>query len=169
MDSPRLGCNKSFSNHKRAGHQHLRSQHTPCCPPTKWRESAINAHLHSRSPRAASRRQKCSHHPWPCIALPPVHRCNVQCWLYCHLHQDWMLHNVLWPHYRLRPKMHAHWPVWMVPLQQGHTNPSTQPATTSPATTAMAANIKVKVTLSASKYARYIHQLLCSPPASTLL
>ncbi len=57
--------------------------------------------------------------------------------------------------------------LWMVLLQQGHTNPSMQPATTSPATTAMAAN--VEATLSAAKYARYIHQLLCSPPASTLL
>ncbi len=56
--------------------------------------------------------------------------------------------------------------LWMVLLQQGHRNPSTQPATTSPATTAMAANIKA--TLSAAKYARYIHQRLCSPLASTL-
>jgi hypothetical protein len=55
----------------------------------------------------------------------------------------------------------------MVPLQQGHTKPSTHPATTSPATTAMAAN--VEATSSAAEYARYIHQLLCSPPASTLL
>jgi hypothetical protein len=57
--------------------------------------------------------------------------------------------------------------LWMVPLQQGHTKPSTHPATTSPATTAMAAN--VEATSSAAKYARYIHQLLCYPPASTLL
>jgi hypothetical protein len=57
--------------------------------------------------------------------------------------------------------------LWMVPLQQGHTNTSTSPATNSPATPAMAAN--VKATLSAAKYARYIHQLLCSPPTSTLI
>jgi hypothetical protein len=41
------------------------------------------------------------------------------------------------------------------------------PATNSPATPAMAAN--VKATLSAAKYAHYIHQLLCSPPTSTLI
>ncbi len=57
--------------------------------------------------------------------------------------------------------------LWMVPLQQGHTNPSMQPATASPATTAMAANIET--TLSAAEYACYIHQLLYSLPASTLL
>jgi hypothetical protein len=57
--------------------------------------------------------------------------------------------------------------LWMVPLQQGHTNPSMHPATTSPATTAMAAN--VEATSSAAEYARYIHQHLCSPPPSTLL
>ncbi len=55
----------------------------------------------------------------------------------------------------------------MVPLQQGHTNTSTSPATNSPATPAMAAN--VKATLSATEYARYINQLLCSPPTSTLI
>jgi len=62
----------------------------------------------------------------------------------------------------------THTGLWMVPLQQeGHTNPSTSPATNPPATTAMAAN--VEATSSAPEYARYIHQLLCSPPASTLM
>jgi hypothetical protein len=57
--------------------------------------------------------------------------------------------------------------LWTVPLQQGHTNTSTSSATNSQATPAMAAN--VKATSSAAKYARYIHQLLCSPPTSTLI
>jgi hypothetical protein len=111
MGNPRLGCNEPFPHHQRTSNKHLRSHRPPCCPPTEWRESAINAHLHSRSPRAPSRCQKCPHYPWPCIALPPIHRYNVQCWLYPHLHQDWMLHHVSWPHYCLWPQIHAHWPL----------------------------------------------------------
>jgi hypothetical protein len=54
--------------------------------------------------------------------------------------------------------------LWMIPL---HSTPlHSVPATNSPAT-AMAAN--VEATLSAAKYARYIPQLLCSPPTSTLI
>jgi hypothetical protein len=51
----------------------------------------------------------------------------------------------------------------MIPLSKDTSPPSAdfQP------TIAMAAN--VDATSSAAEYARYVHQLLCSPPAATLL
>jgi hypothetical protein len=62
--------------------------------------------------------------------------------------------------------------LWMVPLSKSKsqaTSPSDSniiPPATMPTTT-MAAN--VDATSSTAKYARYTHQLLCSPPTSTLL
>jgi hypothetical protein len=80
--------------------------------PTYQMETKCNQRtLALQSSRAGSRRQKCPHHPLTCIALPPVHRCNVQCRLYHHLHQDWVHHRILWPHYHLWPQMHVHWPL----------------------------------------------------------
>jgi hypothetical protein len=70
-------------------------------------------------------------------------------------------------------KKSTHTNLWMVPL----TNPGVQATSPSATTThaplrisstaAVAANIDA--TSSAAKYARYIHQIMCSPPASTLL
>jgi hypothetical protein len=67
--------------------------------------------------------------------------------------------------------------LWMVPIQQGLPPPAASLASISKIendvnpqarpTTAMAAN--VEATSSAPEYARYVHQLLCSPPAATLL
>jgi hypothetical protein len=47
------------------------------------------------------------------------------------------------------------------------TTPSTSMPTTCPTSIKLAAN--VDATSSAAEYARYVHQLLCSPPAATLL
>jgi hypothetical protein len=56
---------------------------------------------------------------------------------------------------------------WMITLT-GHPTPTptSEPTALQP-TIAIAAN--VDTTSAATKYARYIHQLLCSPPAATLL
>jgi anti-sigma-K factor RskA len=54
----------------------------------------------------------------------------------------------------------------MIPLAENTTTPTTMP-TTSPISIKLAANIDA--TSSAAKYARYVHQLLCSPLAATLL
>jgi hypothetical protein len=54
----------------------------------------------------------------------------------------------------------------MIPLAENST-PSTTMPTISPISIELAAN--VNATASAAEYAQYIHQLLCSPPAATLL
>jgi hypothetical protein len=54
----------------------------------------------------------------------------------------------------------------MIPLAENTTPPTTMP-TTSPISIELAAN--VDATSLAAEYARYVHQLLCSPPAATLL
>jgi hypothetical protein len=56
--------------------------------------------------------------------------------------------------------------LWMIPLAENTTHPTTMPPT-SPNSIELAANINT--TFLAAKYARYVHQLLCSPPAATLL
>jgi hypothetical protein len=56
--------------------------------------------------------------------------------------------------------------LWMIPLTEITTPPTPMPAT-SPITIKLAAN--VDITSLATKYAQYVHQLLCSPPAATLL
>ena len=59
----------------------------------------------------------------------------------------------------------THTGLWMIPLTNGIT---TLPHSTStPTPVAMAAH--VGTTSSAAEYARYVHQCLCSPPATTLL
>jgi hypothetical protein len=55
---------------------------------------------------------------------------------------------------------------WMIPLAENTTPPTTMP-TTSPISIKLAAN--VDTTSSTAKYAQYVHQLLCSPPAATCL
>jgi hypothetical protein len=64
----------------------------------------------------------------------------------------------------------THMGLWMVPLSKSQaTSPSDSniiPPTTTPTTT-MGTNIDA--TSSATEYACYIHQFLCSPPTSTLL
>jgi hypothetical protein len=64
--------------------------------------------------------------------------------------------------------------LWMVPLTKNAGNQAANPSATTnhaplftPSTAALTANIDA--TSSAAKYARYIHQIMCSPPASTLL
>jgi hypothetical protein len=57
--------------------------------------------------------------------------------------------------------------LWMIPLTPELTMPPTSMPTTCPTSIKLAAN--VNTTSSAAKYARYVHQLLCSPPAATLL
>jgi hypothetical protein len=59
----------------------------------------------------------------------------------------------------------THTGLWMVHLAKNTSNQAASPSATS--TTVLAA--KVDATSSATKYARYIHQIMCSPPASTLL
>jgi hypothetical protein len=56
--------------------------------------------------------------------------------------------------------------LWMIPLAENTTPPTTMP-TTSPISIELARNINA--TSLAAEYARYVHQLLCSPPAPTLL
>jgi hypothetical protein len=56
--------------------------------------------------------------------------------------------------------------LWMIPLAEITTPPTTMP-TTSPISIELTAN--VDATSVAAKYAQYVHQLLCSPPAATLL
>jgi len=61
--------------------------------------------------------------------------------------------------------------LWMVPLQGSNAQATGPPAVSSEPTTdptfTIAAN--VVATSSAAKYARYIHQCICSPPSATLL
>jgi hypothetical protein len=56
--------------------------------------------------------------------------------------------------------------LWMIPLTEVPTPPASM-STTSPISIKLDA--KVDATSLAAKYARYVHQLLCSPPAATLL
>jgi hypothetical protein len=56
--------------------------------------------------------------------------------------------------------------LWMIPLAEITTPPTSMP-TTSPISIQLATN--VDATSLAAKYAQYVHQLLCSPPAATLL
>jgi hypothetical protein len=56
----------------------------------------------------------------------------------------------------------THTGLWMIPLTPKITTPPTSMPTTSPIA-------NVDATSLAAKYARYVHQLLCSPPAATLL
>jgi hypothetical protein len=56
--------------------------------------------------------------------------------------------------------------LWMIPLTE-ITTPPTSMSITSPISIELAAN--VNATSLATKYAQYVHQLLCSPLASTLL
>jgi hypothetical protein len=57
--------------------------------------------------------------------------------------------------------------LWMIPLTPWSTTAPNALSATNPLSVAMAAN--VDTTSSLSKYARYVHQLLCSPLAATLL
>jgi hypothetical protein len=57
--------------------------------------------------------------------------------------------------------------LWMIPLTPELTTPPISMPTTCPTSIKLAAN--VDATSSAAKYAQYVHQLLCSPPAATLL
>jgi hypothetical protein len=64
--------------------------------------------------------------------------------------------------------------LWMVPFEGSDTQATTPPAVSSKPThpTAkpnVAIAVNVDVTSSAAKYARYIHQCICSPPSATLL
>jgi hypothetical protein len=56
--------------------------------------------------------------------------------------------------------------LWMIPLAE-NTTPLTTMPTTSPISIELATN--VNATFLAAEYARCVHQLLCSPPAATLL
>jgi hypothetical protein len=57
--------------------------------------------------------------------------------------------------------------LWMIPLSPKITTPPTSMSTTSPISIELAA--KIDTTSFTAKYAQYVHQLLCSPPAATLL
>ena len=57
--------------------------------------------------------------------------------------------------------------LWMIPLTDAATTPPAPSTHGAPSTDNYIAN--VAATSSAAEYARYIHQLLCSPPAATLL
>ncbi len=63
--------------------------------------------------------------------------------------------------------------LWMVPLKETDAqaaNPPISSAPTTPtATPTLAIATNVDATSSAAKYARYIHQCMCSPPSATLL
>ncbi len=57
--------------------------------------------------------------------------------------------------------------LWMIPLTGTPTTTPMAEPIACPPPIAMAAN--VEATSSAAEYAQFIHQLLCSPPAATLL
>ena len=61
----------------------------------------------------------------------------------------------------------THTGLWMVPLTKIAKNQAASPTSTAKPTSAFATN--VNATSSAIKYARHIHQCLCSPPSATLL
>jgi hypothetical protein len=56
----------------------------------------------------------------------------------------------------------------MVPITKNTSNQASSPVPPT-AAPASAVAVNVDVTSSTAKYARYIHQCLCSPPATTLL
>ncbi len=86
----------------------------------------------------------------------------MQCRLHSALHQDRMYHCLPRRYHCLRHKC-MRTGLWMIPLSKDAKAP---PADFHPMV-AMAANIDA--TLSTAGYACYIHQLLCSPTAATLL
>ena len=107
-----------------------------------------------------------SHHPWACITLTPFHCDNVQCRMHHHLHKDWVHNCVSWSNHSMQPYMHTTG-LWMIPLTPwSPTAPTALPAIN---LTSIAMATNVNTTSSSAKYACYVHQLLCSPPAATLL
>jgi hypothetical protein len=80
---------------------------------------------------------------------------DVQCRMHRHLQENWVHDCVSRRNHHLRPKS-AHGQG--APIASSAANLLAIP---------MAAN--VNATSSLAKYARYVHQLLCSPPAATLL
>ncbi len=62
---------------------------------------------------------------------------------------------------------------WMVPLKETNAQAENPPISSAPttltATSTFAIVANVDATLSTAKYARYIHQCMCSPPSATLL
>jgi hypothetical protein len=88
------------------------------------------------------------------------------------LHKDQVYHQLPRPHHIYGNKC-IRMSLWMVPLTKVGVQATSPSATTNHApiressTAAVAANIDA--TSSTTKYARYIHQIMCSLPASTLL
>jgi hypothetical protein len=87
------------------------------------------------------------------------------------LYKDQLYHQLPRPHHNLWQQVHPHGR--MVPL----TNPSVQAVSPSASTnhaplwisSTNAVTTNIDATSSAAKYACYIHQIMCSLPASTLL
>jgi hypothetical protein len=111
----------------------------------------------------------------PTLSLAWYHICtlhhhHVQCRMHGNLHQDQLNHHLPRPNHHLRQQVHPHRLVDGAPhnKSRGPSRKSTNPGPlTTPPTAALAAN--VDATSSAAEYARYIHQIMCSPPASALL
>jgi hypothetical protein len=121
--------------------------------------------MHAQHSFVAPRCMHGSHYTRPGLVLAPIHRHNVQGGMHCHLLQNWLHNCVPWQDDHLRPQCTCTG-LWMIPLAENTTPPTTMP-TTSPNSIKLAAN--ADATSSAAEYARYVHQLLCSPPAATLL
>ena len=105
-----------------------------------------------------------SAHPRPGFPLPNLRRHPMQC-RQCRLHQDWM-HNHVSRQVILCSSKCTRTGLWIIPLSR--TPPlSANKNLANLLPTVIAAN--VDATSSAGEYARYIHQDLCSPPATTLI
>jgi hypothetical protein len=173
MGHPRLRSNKPFPHHRCTRHQHRPRRCTPHCPPSQRGQDTIYSHLHLRPARSPSRRMSSPYHPRPGVPLPSLccHHGNAGCTVTFTKINCTIV-------YRGRTIICGHkctnTGLWMVPLKcsdaqatappavsNKHTHPTAKP------TMVIAAN--VDATSSAAKYARYIHQCICSPPSATLL
>ncbi len=131
-----------------------------------------HTHLHSRLTRSPSRHLSGPCHTWSSITFVTL-RCHyVQCWMHSNFYKDQLYHQLQGRTIICGNKC-THMSLWMVPLMNPDvqaTNPSattTHPPLRISSTATVAANIDAMS--SAAKYACYIHQIMCSPPASTLL
>jgi hypothetical protein len=122
-------------------------------------------HTHaSQHPIVAPRCLRNSHHPWPCLALTPsiVTMCNAGCIVtFTKIGYTIVYHGltIVCNHKGTRTGL------WMIPLTPWSPTAPTALSAINPPSIAMAAN--VNATSSATKYAQYVHQLLCSPLVAT--
>ncbi len=118
--------------------------------------------MHAPHPFVALRCLHSSHHPQPCLALAPFCCDNMQ----CRIHENWCT-IVYCGQIIVCSQKCTQTGLWMTPLTPWSTTVPTALSATNLPSVAMAANDSA--TSSSAEYARYVHQLLCSPPAFTLL